>query len=318
MISPVLLAGGASALLLAGGGVAVLGNGGKSRKRLNRRVAALSQPKTALLQPGRSLAKATPKRSLGAALKGAIRTLVKYDPNVPTRAGRIWIACIVSLILARGVVWLAMSLVGTPGWFAFPVVTIQLIRSYFGFCARSWREKLFQQFPDSLATIVRAVRVGVSLPEGIRRVADEAPEPTATIFRQIADEMSIGSPLHDALADATSRTGLPEYRFFATALVLQARTGGGLAATLEGLGEVIRKRVSVKERGKALSGEAKASAGILAVLPMLLVVGLLLIDPDYMGLLFTTKMGHAIFAVALMTEGMGIFVMRSMIIRALS
>ena len=60
-----------------------------------------------------------------------------------------------------------------------------------------------------------------------------------------------------------------EYRFFATALGLQSQTGGGLTETLENLADVIRKRVALKARGYALAAEARTSAGVLALLPVL-------------------------------------------------
>ena len=320
MTTALLALSGSVALLVLGGGLAsALRPGGGDRKRLARRLAQLSAPRTTIANPAaRTLSMQVAPSGIGARALAALQRIVGYDPNVPSRPSRIWISCVVSLAMARAVDWLATALLGQIGWALFPVIGFMLQRSYFTWCARRWRNKLFEQFPDALATIVRAVRVGVSLPEGIRRVAEEAAEPTASIFVRIADEMAIGTPLPDALAASTSRTGLPEYRFFATALVLQSRTGGGLAVTLDGLADVIRKRVAVKVRGRALSGEAKASAAILAVMPIITAIMLVVVSPAYIMDLFTDPFGRTLLAAAILTESVGILVMRTMIVRALS
>ncbi len=306
-------------VLLISGSVVGLARGGGDRQRIARRLAGLSAPGAQPAQvAGRPLSVAPAPTGFAAGCRVRLARLIGYDANVPNQPVPTWLVGLLALVAARGITWLVQAIVGPAGWLALPVVVLLIVRGFFLWCARRWQTALFVQFPDALATIVRAVQVGVALPDSIRRVALEAPEPTAAIFARIADEMAIGTPLQEAMAAATASTGLPEYRFFATALVLQSRAGGGLAATLDGLAEVIRKRVAVRARGKALAGEARASAAILAVLPVFTMAAQLLINPGYTGLLFTTPNGQAILAAAVGTECMGILVMRGLIRRALT
>ena len=116
--------------------------------------------------------------------------------------------------------------------------------------------------------IVRSVRVGIPVMEAIRAVARETPEPTGPEFARLVDQVSIGVSLDDAVLDMARRCGIPEYRFFATALSLQNQTGGTLSETLENLADVIRKRVALAAKGKALASEARTSAMVLAALPI--------------------------------------------------
>lgn len=191
-------------------------------------------------------------------------------------------------------------------------------RALFGMIERKRREALYQQFPDALGQIVRAVRVGLPVVEAIRNVAEEAPSPTNVEFRAIADRLTLGVPLDEALAETALRTGLPEYRFFATALALQARAGGALSETLENLGEVIRKRVALRQRAHALSSEAKTSAGILASLPFITAAMLFAVTPSYAMILLTTESGKTALFLAAGMMGMGLLVMRSIIRKALT
>ena len=153
--------------------------------------------------------------------------------------------------------------------------------------------KLLEQFPDALGTIVRCVRVGIPMGEALRTVARDAPEPTKTEFDILADKVSIGIPLDVALRELSLRIKLTEYQFFATALTLQARSGGGITQTLETLADVIRKRVGLKARGYALTAEARTSAMILAVLPFVAGGGIFVMQRQYIVMLFNTSSGQA-------------------------
>ena len=196
-------------------------------------------------------------------------------------------------------------------WFLF-------CRWAFGWLDTRRIETLFRQFPDALGMVTRAVRVGIPVSEAIRSVAREGPKETAAEFQRIADRLSIGLPIDQALAETAHRNGVPEYRFFATALALQSQTGGGLGETLENLAEVIRKRVALKERGYALAAEARTSAGILAALPFFTAGVLAVLSPGYVAMLFTDPSGQRVLAAAIGLLLIGILVMRSMIKRSLS
>jgi tight adherence protein B len=99
---------------------------------------------------------------------------------------------------------------------------------------------------------------------------------------------------------------------------LQAQTGGGLSETLDNLADVIRKRVAVRQKGIALSAEAKMSATVLAVLPPLAAAGLWVMNPSYITLLITDPTGKKILAAAIITLGVGIWSMQTLIRKSLT
>ena len=114
------------------------------------------------------------------------------------------------------------------------------------------------------------------------------------------------------------RSGLGEYRFFATAIALQAQTGGGLTEVLEDLADVIRKRVALQSRGRALSSEARTSALVLALLPVATGGMIAVLEPTYMAVLFNTRTGHSLLGVAALSLGVGIGAMRLIIQKTLA
>lgn len=216
------------------------------------------------------------------------------------------LAGIVTLILGRIALIAAL-----PLW---PFVARQL----FGRWHRARKRILFEQFPDALSMVVRGVRVGIPIGEAIATVARDNEPPTAQEFERVHKQLQIGLPIEEALRKMAERNDLSEYRFFATALGLQGQTGGNLSETLEGLADVIRKRIAARDRGFALAAEARTSANILAALPVLMFGLLWLMNPHYIMALLTTPTGQMILGVTITLLGMGIMVMRFMIQKSLS
>ena len=224
----------------------------------------------------------------------------------------------ISGTLAAVAGFLGLRTAGVAGLLVAPVLWLGLSRLYYRRCNRRRSEALFRQFPDALGMIVRAVRVGVPLGRSITLISEEAPDPTASEFRQLAEEVTIGLPLADALRAMGARNQLTEYRFFATALSLQSQTGGGLAETLETLGDTVRKRVAARLRGHALAAEARASCYVLGGLPFVVGVLLFISNPTYMSVLFTTSSGLKLLGAALASLTVGLVMMQQITNRSLA
>ena len=260
---------------------------------------SISLPATTLLRRSRSLIGMDPDRRDPYPLQPAVVLPVSLLPGY----------------LAQ---WLMHGLLGAAAWLLLPVASLCVARAVYRGNDAKRTATLYKQFPDALAMIVRAVRVGIPVTEALRGVAREAANPTALEFGRLHDQVGVGTPLEDALREMASRNRLPEYRFFATALALQNQTGGGLTETLENLAEVVRKRVALRARGYALASEARTSAGVLTALPVFAGLALAVLNPDYIGTLFQEGSGQTLFGVTVCWLGMGVFVMRLMIRKSLS
>jgi tight adherence protein B len=229
-----------------------------------------------------------------------------------------WLVLPSALLPGLAVRWLLHGLLGPVAWLILPVCWIVCVRGVYRGSDAKRTGMLLKQFPDALSTIVRAVRVGIPVAEAMRAVAQDAAEPTSSEFARVHDQVTIGTPLEDALRELSARSRLPEYRFFATALSLQSQTGGGLTETLENLADVIRKRVALKARGYALASEARTSAGVLAALPVLSGLALAVLNPEYIAPLLQEGPGQNLFGIAVIWLSLGLLTMRQLIRKSLS
>lgn len=213
---------------------------------------------------------------------------------------------------------LATKVIGSTGWFMLPVFDILLVRAFLGWSIGKVSRTLLSQFPDALAMVSRSVRVGVPLTEAVRVVGREAQSPTREEFAKAADQVQIGLDLENALLEMAERNDISEYRFFATALALQSQTGGGLTETLETLADTIRKRENARKRGHALAAEARTSIYVLAALPIVVGSMLFVINPEYIGILFTDPTGEKMLGIACAMLGAGLYSMNFIIKKSLS
>ena len=181
------------------------------------------------------------------------------------------------------------------------------------FAQSRYQQKFLDIFPDALDLIVRAVRSGLPAPEAIELVTHEVRPPVGTEFRQILDELRIGTEMDEALQRAADRIRVPDFRFFAVSLLLQRQTGGGIAETLSNLSGIIRQRKALRMKARALTAEAKASAAIIATTPFVAGVGLFLINRDLTSVLFIDPRGRFFLGIAVASLLTGLAVMRALI-----
>jgi len=178
----------------------------------------------------------------------------------------------------------------------------------------SGRQKKFgNQLADAIDVIVRGVKSGLPLNQCLRIIASESPEPLKSEFQALVDSQAMGVPLDVGMQRMYDRMPLPEVNFFSIVLVIQQKTGGNLSESLGNLSSVLRSRKLMKEKVKALSAEAKASAGIIGSLPILVGMLVYFIRPEYIGTLFTHQVGHLILIGCAVMMSMGVFVMHKMV-----
>jgi tight adherence protein B len=224
-----------------------------------------------------------------------------------------YIILLVTFMFALAGRYAAQELLGLLSWIVLPIAWIVFSRMFFKGVEAKRRSKLLWQFPDALAMIVRSIRVGVPVIDAVRNVSLSAPSPTAGEFNRMVEQIAVGTPLDEAVTELAARTGLAEYRFFATALSLQTQTGGTLSETLENLADVIRKRAALKARGHAMTAEARTSSSILAMLPIITGLMLYFLNPSYIMMLFTDATGKEFFSAAVISLILGMLCIRAII-----
>ena len=209
-------------------------------------------------------------------------------------------------VFAAGGPLLAAAAASFAGAFGLP-------RWLLGFLKKRRHDKFLMHFPDAVDIIVRGIKAGLPLLDSIRVIVADAPEPVKTEFRAIVETQAIGLPLGEACNKLYERIPLPEANFFGIVVAIQQKSGGNLSEALGNLSRVLRDRKKMKAKIKAMSMEAKASAGIIGSLPILVMLIVYITSPDYIELLWTTSTGRMLLAGSAVWMTIGIFSMKKMI-----
>ena len=172
---------------------------------------------------------------------------------------------------------------------------------------------LEEQLPDAVELMVRSLRVGHPFSSAVGIVSKEVADPLGTEMGVIADEAAYGRDMGESLKAMAERLDMQDLRFLAVAVTIQQTSGGNLAEILHGLSKVIRARFRLFRRVKAITAEAKWSGMFLSVFPLLALVMINVIQPDYYDEVKTTSVFIPACLVVAGFLTANIFVMRHLV-----
>jgi tight adherence protein B len=298
--------------LLCVGSAIFLTLDGVRRRRFDRRVAEAI--------PSSALAGHIPSLRRPQERSRPIQRLLNYDPYTAYEVRPIYVVLAASLV-ALAVCYIGLDMLKLPTLyvaFAGIISALLLARGVLGWQQRRFVNRLFQQLPDAVELITSTVRVGLPVAEAFKVIANDMPQPTSGQFELVCKEMSLGTPAEEAIEGIYHRTHLAEYGMFAVTLAVQAKSGGGLAETLQALGDTVRQRVGLAARAKALAGEVIFSSRALALAPFVVGGLLYLISPRNVDMLWLDPTGRICLAYAVTSVIFGTLVIRWMIRRETS
>ena len=145
----------------------------------------------------------------------------------------------------------------------------------------SRQKKLSRQLPEAFQMISRSVSAGQTVPAALRIIADDFDEPISEEFALCYEQQNLGISRETSLRKLAQRTGIMELQLFVVALLVQERSGGDLVGLLDNLAAMIRKRLKLQNRIRALTGEGRMQAIVLIVLPIAALAAMLVLSPDY-------------------------------------
>lgn len=192
------------------------------------------------------------------------------------------------------------SLLGIPRWIL-------------GIICRRRQQKFLHIFPDAIDVMVRGIKAGLPLSEAMRLISEEIPEPVGSEFLEVIEGQRLGITIDQGIERMYDRMPLPEVNFLGIVMAVQAKTGGNLAEALNNLSKILRDRRKMKQKIKALSQEAKVSAGIIGSLPFVICGFLQILNPEYLQPLFETGTGNLLLIGSAIWMSIGVYIMREMI-----
>src|SRR5512132_1324104 len=176
--------------------------------------------------------------------------------------------------------------------------------------ARSQRQKkMAEQLADVLSILASSLRAGHSFLQALDQVANEIKDPSASEFHRVVSEIRLGRSVDDAMIEMAERIGSEDMRWAVMAVNIQRQVGGNLAEVLDIVSNTVRERAYIHRQVRVLSAEGRISIGILAGLPFGIFCYLMLVNPEYVSILFTHPIGRILLLAGGALMAAGIYVM---------
>ncbi|WP_409273212.1 type II secretion system F family protein [Neobacillus sp. SCS-31] len=138
------------------------------------------------------------------------------------------------------------------------------------------KNKYEERFNEQLAEICRllgnAARSGLTINQGLEIVAREVPAPAGSEFSRIVNELKLGVPIETALRSVQKRNKSREFQLFIATILIQKKTGGNLAATLESMGHTLEDRKVLAQTIKTMTSEQRYISLIIPAMPIFILL----------------------------------------------
>lgn len=171
---------------------------------------------------------------------------------------------------------------------------------------RWWRlGSMRNKLPYALQAVADAVRGGQTLSEACELVGREIKGPLGQEFRYAHSQLELGHAPIAVMNRMVRRVPLPEFRVFATAVVVHRRAGGNLSLLTERMSKAAHDKQDVRNHMLAMTAGGRLSA-IGMVLGAVIAAALLIwLEPDYIGAFLKNPKGPWLLALAVTLQIVG-------------
>ena len=183
-------------------------------------------------------------------------------------------------------------------------------RLYLRFLKKQRMRKFNEQLEDALLSMSSSLKAGFSINQALEVIARENRHPISFEFNLLIQELRLGVTLDKALDKMSRRLECPDFELVAVSILTARQTGGELTATLERLAGVIRERVRITARIRALTAQGRMQALIIALMPFALFFAMMNIVPDMMNAFFSTVPGVLSLLGVIALDVTGFFMIR--------
>ena len=181
---------------------------------------------------------------------------------------------------------------------AIPILYLSIVRW--------WRlGGMRQKLPYALQAVADAVRGGQTLSEACQLVSREIKGPLGQEFGYAHQQLELGHSPIGVMNRMVRRVPLPEFRIFATAVVVHRRAGGNLSLLTERMSKAAHDKTDVRNHVLAMTAGSRLSA-IGMVIAAVLAAGLLTwMEPEYTEMFWKNPKGPYLIATAITLQVIG-------------
>ena len=240
-------------------------------------------------------------------LRGSEQVAISLErAGVPLRVGEYYL-----IRYAMAIVLMLTPFVFSRGVFSFIfaaglcVLGYALPAMWVGSKRASRAKKMNGQLVEMLGMVANSLKSGYGLMQSFEFSAKQLDPPLSTELKRMLRDANLGMAAEDALQAMGERIDSADLDMVLTAINIQRAVGGNLSEILESVAFTMRERERIRGEITTLTSQQRMTGIIIGGLPVGMGALFLLINPDYMGLLFTTTAGRGMLVAAVALELIG-------------
>ncbi len=184
-----------------------------------------------------------------------------------------------------------------------PTLFVMFILKLSGIQAQRFKDN----FPDALNILSGALSSGQSIVHAFEYVGTQLENEVGEEFKKMSERLLIGEDPDDVLARSAASFPYVEYFFFAATIRINLSRGGQLKDVINRINRIMFEARAIEKKKNALTSEARASAKIIAALPVIFIMILKVTSPENYNFVMFEEGGKPIFYYVLVSEAIGFF-----------
>jgi tight adherence protein B len=173
--------------------------------------------------------------------------------------------------------------------------------------------RLVNQMVDGMTIMGNGIRSGLSITQTMERVVQNMNGPLPQELNLVLNKVRLGLSVEEALNEFGDRIPRQDVQMFVTSVNILKETGGNLAETFETIVLTVRERQKIEKRIEAMTTQGMTQAVILTLVPFILLIVFLMIDPTFVKPLFTKPLGWVFLIVMLGLQVIGGVAMKKVV-----
>ena len=209
-----------------------------------------------------------------------------------------WEKAVAFLVLAATLTIIGILFYDTPVTAVLTVVFMRpALRAYSVLMAERRKDELRKEFRDLLDSLAASFAGG----RHMREALSEALKELAAIYQDDDDimleirgmlkRMDDGETDAAVLQDLGERTGIEDIMMFAEVFSTCRETGGDIISAMTSASSMLGDKIRIESEIRSLTAQKKTEGMVISVMPLVIIVFLRMIAPDYIAVMYGSPQG---------------------------
>jgi tight adherence protein B len=194
-----------------------------------------------------------------------------------------------------------------------PVLAALAPAAYVSRKAERRKKKFTEQLPDTLMLMGSSMKAGYSLMQAVEAASQEMASPMGQELARVVNEIRLGASVPEAFDRLALRMDSEDLSWVSMGISIQRDVGGDLSQLLESIANTMLARNRLRREIATLTAEGRISAYVLTALPVVVLLAVQVLNPEYTRVLFVTWIGRFLLLFGFIMTILGLLWMQKIV-----